>query len=557
MTTSSPGSLTARISALSAGDRRLILTLTGAALLALALGVGGGFLTALLRAGFLTPTGDAGYRLLTLHGVSVFLYWLYLSQIALFLVLAAAEAGGRLARRGLALAGTGLMLAGFAVSEAAAAFGTPLLYDGNPALAIEDPASVGWFALGYLLLAAGLTATASSGIATLLSPWRRGGSEGFSSVGFALFAWAGFLIVSAIAAVNAFLPDLRWALGLGIFPADHGTNWHILFHGLHYLPLMATVLVWYVLAEHLTGVASIHGPRLSKLVFAAYLVFVPPTSLYHMFLEPGLSEGVRVVGSLLSLFVSVPTVAAFCLIVSSLEAGARVRGATGFFGWMRGLPWAHPAMTALGWAAVNLMLGLTYALVLIQDKLAPLLSDTFFVPGYFHFFAVGVLTQSFLAALMVVLPALTGGSLWRPEILRRMPALIALGLLLFGLAGILAGLGGVPRRVFEIGYGGLAPASWPLLMGLVGVGAIIFASGLSVMLYGVVRTLIGRGVPAGEPLPLADWRVAPEGVGRVPAWTGPLSVLVLVALLYAATSIAFEWMLHLPLIAIGGGGHAH
>ena len=65
MTTSSPGSLTARISALSAGDRRLILTLTGAALLALALGVGGGFLTALLRAGFLTPTGDAGYRLLT------------------------------------------------------------------------------------------------------------------------------------------------------------------------------------------------------------------------------------------------------------------------------------------------------------------------------------------------------------------------------------------------------------------------------------------------------------------------------------------------------------
>ena len=551
------GSLTARISALPAADRRLVVLLSAAALLALALGIGGGFVTALMRAGFLVPQGDAGYRLLTFHGVSVFFYWLTFAQAALFLVLAAAEAGGGLAWRGLALAGSGLMLAGFAVSEGVALFGTPLLYDGNPAPAIDDPASVGWFALGYLLLAAGLTAAAASGIATLLGRWRASDGEGFSSVGFALFAWAGFLIVSSIAAVNAFLPDLRWALGLGIFPADHGTNWHILFHGLHYLPLLATVLVWYVLAEHLTGVASIHGPRLSKLVFAAYLVFVPPTSLYHMFLEPGLSEGVRVIGSLLSLFVSVPTVAAFCLIVSSLEAGARARGATGFFGWMRGLPWAHPAMTALGWAAFNLLLGLTFALVLIQDKLAPLLSDTFFVPGYFHFFAVGVLTQSFLAALMVVLPALTGGSLWRPEILRRMPALIALGLLLFGLAGILAGLGGVPRRVFEIGYGGLAPASWPLLMAAVGVGAIIFASGLSVMLYGVVRTLIGRGVPAGEPLPLADWRVAPEGVGRVPAWTGPLSVLVLVVLLYAATSIAFEWMLHLPLIATGGGGHAH
>jgi cytochrome c oxidase subunit 1 len=34
-----------------------------------------------------------------------------------------------------------------------------------------------------------------------------------------------------------------------------------------------------------------------------------------------------------------------------------------------------------------------FAFVLIQEKFAPLLSATMFVPGYFHFFAVGAVIQ--------------------------------------------------------------------------------------------------------------------------------------------------------------------
>ncbi len=549
-------SLTTRIAALPGADKALFKILFGAALLALALGLAGGFVTALARAGTLTFFPDDAYRLLTLHGVSVFFYWLYLMQAALLLVLAAAESGRGLALRPLAWLGAALMLAGFGVSEWIAATGTPLLYDGNPELAMDDPRSVGAFALGYLLLSAGLAASAVSGITTVLQPRLRGEADEFTSVGFALFAWAGFLVVSAIAATNAFLPGMLWSLGAGPFPADHGTEWHILFHNLHYLPLMATVLVWYVLTEHLTGVRSIHGARMSKIVFAAYLVFVPPTSLYHMFLEPNLSEGVRVAGSLLSLFVSVPTLAAFAIIVSSLEASARARGATGFLGWMRGLPWSNPAMANMGWAAVNMMIGLTFAFVLIQGELAPLLSDTFFVPGYFHFFAVGVLTQTFLAALMVILPALGSTALWRPAVLRRMPLLVIIGLLLFGAAGITAGFMGVPRRVFDVEYGGMAPAAWPALMALVGVGAAIFAAAISVTVYGVVRTLLSGRVPAATEAPVVDWKAGPGGVGAAPAWTGPVSVVALVAAMYVFTIIAFQLIQSVPIIAIGSG-HGH
>lgn len=553
--------LTAALAALPQSDKRLLRALFGLALTALALGVAGGYLTALARAGVFTPEGGEGYRLLTLHGVSVFFYWLYLVQAGLLLAFAAAGNRGRgLALRPAAQLGAALMLAGFLVSLWTIATGTPLLYDGNPELGLEDARTVGQFAAGYLLLSAGLTAAAVSAIATVLAPVRRGEETELSAIGFALFAWAGFLVVGALAAANAFLPNLAWALGLAGFPADHGTNWHILFHNLHYLPLMATVVVWYLLTRHLTGVTSIHGSRLSKLVFAAYLVFVPPTSLYHMFLEPGLPEGVRVAGSLLSLLVSVPTLAALAIILSSLEASVRASTTSTDerrIDWLFRLPWENPAMSAIGWAVVNLLLGLAFALVLIQEKLAPLLSDTFFVPGYFHFFGVGTLTLTFLGALLVILPALNDGRVWQPELLRRLPGMITTGLLLFASGGIAAGLMGVPRRVFDLDYGGQAPAAWLLLMGATGIGATLFAAALTVLLLGVIVSFCLRH-PAETPPPTTDFDCSSKGIGLAPAWSAPLLVLLLLVLAGAVTAMSLQRLNTLPLIGGGSGsGHDH
>ena len=98
----STSGLTARVAALPRADKTLLKVLFSAALLVLVLGLAGGFVTALARAGALIFFPDDAYRLLTLHGVSVFFYWLYLIQAALLLVLAAAENGRGLALRPLA-----------------------------------------------------------------------------------------------------------------------------------------------------------------------------------------------------------------------------------------------------------------------------------------------------------------------------------------------------------------------------------------------------------------------------------------------------------------------
>ena len=544
-----------RLVALPQADRGLLKSMSAVALLALFIGILAGVATALVRGGLLSVPMADGYRFLTVHGVGIFFYWLFTTQTALLLGLSACENGQGLAWRQLAWVAFALMLSGLVFSMVGSVTGTPLLYNGSPELVRDNPGGLLLFNLGYSFLGLGLMVLPASAIVTLLRPRWQGQQDKLSAVGFALFAWAGFLVVTGFAALYTFVPGVLWALGAGPFPISHGTRWHIVFHNMHYLPLMATVILWYVLVQALTGVKSVFGERFSKIVFSMYLVFVPPTSLYHMFLEPDLPKVVQVAGSMLSLFVSVPTLTAFLIIVASLEVHARAHGGRGLFGWIKLLPWRHPAMSAMGVAVLSMALGLVFAFVLIQGQLAPLLSDTFFVPGYFHFFTLGTVSMTLLAALSVVLPALGGRALWRPEILRWMPWVALLGLLMFGAAGISAGYLGVPRRVMDVSYQQQAPAIWQTLMLAVALGGSLMAAALLVFAGGIAASLLPERQQRGARNSLGvAWGATVIKAGTT-AWVGPISILVIVAAMYVFSALGFELMQSLPISASGGGGH--
>lgn len=546
------------VGALPSGDRRLLAAMIWSALLTLGAGIAFGVLTAMIRAGFVEVDPETGYRLMTLHGFTVFFYWLYFAQMALLLAFAAVYARSRpeIALRPAAWAGFLLMLLGFAANQFGAWRGLPLLYDAPPDLVGEERGPAGVFYLGYLFLGGGLFLLAAATIATALAGKREQAGRPWSTIGFGAVAWAGLVMVSGVAMLNAFLSPALWAFGWIGMPADHSTGWHLLFHNLHYLPLMGTVLIWYALVREMTGVGSIFGHRFSKIVFASYLIFVPPTSLYHMFLEPGLAPLVRALGSILSLFISVPTVAVFLVIVISLEAHARARGARGVFGWLRMMPWREPAMSAIGMAVVNLALGGVLAFVLIQEQLAQLLSDTFFVPGYFHFLTIGTVSLTLLAVLARLVPALRGRDLCAPGLLRILPYVMTAGLVMFGIAGMTAGLLGMPRRVLDATYDGAAPVAWLELSRLMGIGAAVMALALLLYVGALAVTLMARKVPR-EPAaaPAADLAAPDAAIRRQAAWTGPLSVAVLVIAMYATTILAFDVLRGLPIVGVGLGGH--
>ncbi|OHC74950.1 MAG: hypothetical protein A3G18_01340 [Rhodospirillales bacterium RIFCSPLOWO2_12_FULL_58_28] len=547
-------SLGEAMEAIAPRDRHLIRALFTLSLAALFLGLFMGLWAAMARNGIARPElPETGYRVLTMHGVAVFFHWLSLAQGALLLVLAAKERRAPLALNGLGWAGGALMLIAFALQATGTLSGTPLLYDGSPELAGEERLGAFLFYLGYLVQALGLAALTMPAIATLMAAKRSRGGE-WSGPGFGAVLWGGLVLVSAATLANAFLPAALWAAGWEEFPADHVTLWHVLFHNMHYLPLLGAMLAWTLLLPEISGARSVFGSNFSKIVFTLYLVFVPPTSLYHMFLEPGLDPLVLVLGSLLSLFIGVPTIAAFLVTTASLEAHARAKGAKGWFGWIRSLDWSDPATNALGAAVVNLALGGILAFVLIQEKLAGLLSDTFFVPGAFHFITLGVVTMTLLAVMLRLLPHLTGQNAPAPKLLSRLPWLITAGLLLFGLAGAAAGAQGMPRRVLDAGYEGAAPVAWTMLSQIIGAGAAVMAVGLVLLTLGAALPLVGLGrkairaktalAPAPEPLAL-----------RQAAWGGSTSVAFLLFLMGAATWAAFTLMTSLPVIAGGAAGH--
>jgi len=551
-------SISQRLRTLSTGDRMLLKALVSCGLLTLALGVIFGLVTALIRTSYLGAEAETGYRVMTGHGVTIFFYWLYFAQMALLMALSATQTQGR-ARIGLspaAWSGLVLMLLGFAASTAGTWMGSPLLYDGSPDLVGENTWQAGLFYTGYVLLASGLFLLAVSAIATVIAVKTGSGGRAWSTIGFAVTAWAGLVMVSSLATLNTFLPAAAWTFGWGHEPTNHSTGWHLLFHNLHYLPLMGTVIIWYALIQDLTGVGSIFGQRFSKGIFTLYLVFVPPTSLYHMFLEPDLSPILRGLGSLLSLFISVPTIAVFLVIVSSLEAQARTRGARGLFGWLWMLPWREPAMAAIGMAAVNLALGGIFAFVLIQEQLASLLSDTFFVPATFHFLTIGTVTLTLLAAFTWSMPALFDRPLWAPRLLRLLPYTLTVGLVMFGAAGMSAGLNGMPRRVLDVSYDGTAPQLWTAMSPVISLGAVIMALSLLLHVALLVGTALGSGRRQAPATPSSMILATTEGAAiRQTAWTAPLCVLVLVIGMYAATILAFALLRALPLAGAAGAAH--
>ncbi len=524
-------------------DKSILKALLGLSLVALVLGVTYALLTALARGGVNLP-GDFEHKALTLHAGTAFFYWLYFIQAGVVLAFTRVYTEGldRFVWRRLMWAGIAMMAAGMVINQIATLSGAAVLYSAMAPLS-EQYSSAQWVYIGYVLLTVGLMLIGLAAIRTAIDPKRRGIATHWSSVTFASVMWWGLIIVSGIAALNAFVSALLWLWGIAEMGTDYEMKWHTLFHNMHYLPLMSTVLTWYVLAEATTGVKSIFSERISKVAFALYLITIPPTSLYHAFLTPGIPQGLKVVASLLGLLISVPTILVFIIVITSLEASARKAGARGLFGWLKAMPWGNPAFTAMIMAMVCAAAGGAFSNVLLQHEFAGVISDTFFVPAYFHFFTVGTVTLSFLGILTLMIPALFGRPLRARRTLTAMPYVLAFGVYLFGSAGIAAGFRGAPRRTVEMDYGTAGAPDWAFLMALMAVGGTIMTIVLFTYVGGMVATIAGRTAAKVPDPVVADLQPAAPGTHH--AWFALVAIVVMVAAMWIFTGMTYGLMTRL------------
>lgn len=540
--------LAERIRSLDRRARLLVGLFTLMGLVALAVGGVAAFVLVLDDAGFFEFSPITGYKMLTLHATSLFNFWLYFIQVGIVLLfIMLYTPGARLSGAPLLLAysGLALMSLGFLASVASILRGSYITYAAIYPLAEYVPNSSG-LVLGLLLLYLGLMLAGAAGLYIPLRSKVSGLSGEWSSVTYASFIWFGLLIITSIASLLVYLPEF-FSLITGeslVQGYRFLMSWGVMFHNLHYLPILAVVLTWYVLSEALVGIKSVYGEGLSKAIFTLYLAVIPPTSVYHFFLEPSLPLRAKMLGSILSLGVSLPTIAVALLILSSWEVSIRSELGLGL-GWVRRLPWGNPAFMAMSMGMVSALGGGVLANVVIQERVETLTGDTLVIPAYFHLFTIGAITLTYLGLLLYLIPGITGRGIAYVGLLRALPPVVVLGTYIFALGGVWAGYLGVPRRTLDFYPSAGTPSEWLIPLYLMGIGALIaLLAGSLLYVLVALAAIRGGNVDPGSLETLDVGR--PERVRVRPVYAY-LVIVSLLAGIYVATLLAYWVMESIPI----------
>ena len=96
---------------------------------------------------------------------------------------------------------------------------------------------------------------------------------------------------------------------------------------------------------------------LARLVFWLFLVLSIPVGFHHQFVDPGVPNGWKVIHSLLTYALFIPSMLTAFTVVASLEIGGRNRGGKGLLGWVPKLPWGDPSYAAQNLAMILFAFG--------------------------------------------------------------------------------------------------------------------------------------------------------------------------------------------------------
>jgi cytochrome c oxidase subunit 1 len=538
-------------------DRSLLKAFAGSGIVIMAIGG----LFALLMLLDRTPaipisSSTLYYRSLTGHGIFMFFFWLCFIQTAFLIAAGTVLIRRRLWSYPMAWFGFGVMVAASALTGVGVLTGADITYSGAVPLAGQYPTA--WLIyLGFVVLSIGILIVVADFVLTIVSAVERPLS--FSSwaaflrdIPISTFAAVAGLFIAVpglIATLKVFIPAFLWSLGAGSIDAgSYRMNWHIAFHIYHYVPALTLVGVSYILVELIADAKSVYAKQVAKALFLLYPFFVPPTFLYHLLVDPTIPQNVKFIGTALSLLVGVPTVLHMFIIVGMLEARMRKAG-YGLFGWIRHLPWTNPVFSSMFMGMITLLVGGLFSYVIIQEQVAPMLHNTFVIPAYVHAMAAGGANIIYMGLLYYAVTILMKKQLWAMGLARIQPYLMGAALLVMSIAGVAAGLAGVPRRFPSIS-GAETPASWAPLMNIsLGIGGILATAALGIFVLIMAGTAIAgkRAADATEAIKGMEAPLLPVKVeyNRTPVALIP-STLFLVGVV-VLTLIAFSMFRGMPI----------
>src|SRR5690606_11179118 len=104
-------------------------------------------------------------------------------------------------------------------------------------------------------------------------------------------------------------------------------------HPLVYFWLLPAYLSWYTMLPAQVG-GRLFSESLARLVFLLFIPLAIPTGLHHMYADPGVQHGMKVVHGVMTYAVIFPSLVTAFTVVASVEDGARRNGGRGYLRWL-------------------------------------------------------------------------------------------------------------------------------------------------------------------------------------------------------------------------------
>ena len=259
--------------------------------------------------------------------------------------------------------------------------------------------------------------------------------------------WLMWILASLGIVVEVVVFLLPWAFGLrdGVDPQLARTLFWYTGHPIVYFWILPAYISWYGLMPKQAG-GELVSDSLARLAFLMFLLFSTPVGFHHQFTDPGIPAAWKMVHSLLTMFVGIPSLLTAFTVAASLEVGGRRNGGKGIIGWIPKLPWKDASFTSQVLAMIAFIPAGAGGIILASFNLNILLHNTAWVPGHFHITVGTATTLTFFGLTFWLVPNLTQKALYAPRMALASAWTWFIGMMVFALGMHWQGLLAVPRR---------------------------------------------------------------------------------------------------------------
>jgi cytochrome c oxidase subunit 1 len=338
----------------------------------------------------------------------------------------------------------------------------------------------------------------------------------------------------AIEVVGMLIP---WSLGWveTIDPMLARTLFWWFGHPLVYFWLLPAYVLWYTVLPQVAGGRLFSDP-LARMVFILFVLLSTPVGFHHQFADPGISANWKLAHTITTFAILYPSLVTAFTVIASLEVAGRLKGATGLFNWLGRLPWRDPFFVSVALAMISFTFGGFGGAINAAYAMNSMVHNTAWIMGHFHVTLGTTVTLSFMGVTYWLLPRMMGRELRFRGLALAQPYLWFIGMSFFSISYHVAGLRGLPRRVYSAALTGEYGAEWHGLTVAAAIGGVIlFLSAMAYVTVVVATWTSGRRL---DPAPAMKFAVPLRPVGapglwdRFGLWTVIAIVLVLLAYAY-------------------------